>query len=432
MNTDQHSDWQETPKSNEPSNEKLGQGNPSDNYQSTNYTFENPYGINPNEPLQDLRPKTLIKHLGLFLLTIVTVSERGVAFVGRFETAESTWSLVLDGFLFATLLLLFLGTHEFGHYFASVRHRIRTSLPYFIPLPFLFIGTFGAVIRIKEPVTDSRKLFDIGIAGPIAGFIVSLIILMIGFYTMPGPEYIRHFPGHEAMQQYVATYGVYPDDPMSTSEMPEVMVLGNTILFGFIASFFEDVPPMWEMYHYPFLFAGWLGMFFTALNLMPVGQLDGGHILYCLIGSKRHKVFARLFYIGLTMLGGIGAVPVINALLAEYENAYATLSFSLWALILLAMHGKAFRYDLKWVIPAWLTSLIGTILAITFIVGMNPAAGFLIWFVWSLFLLFLVGIEHPPVLIEKPLTPGRKILGWIAMVVFVLCISLSPIYILIQ
>jgi hypothetical protein len=394
------------------------------------YSVGNPYGINPNEPLQDLSPKTLFKHIGLFLLTVVTVSERGIAFVGRFETADSTWSLILDGLLFATLLLLFLGTHEFGHYFASVRHGIRTSLPYFIPLPFLFIGTFGAVIRIKEPVTDSRKLFDIGIAGPIAGFVVSVIVLMIGFYTMPGPEYIRHFPGHEAIQQYVAANGEYPVDPMSDSEMPEVMVLGNTMLFGFIASFFENVPPMWEMYHYPFLFAGWLGMFFTALNLMPVGQLDGGHILYCLIGSKRHKIFARLFYVGLTLLGGIGAVPVLNALVSEYDNAYATLSFSIWALLLFAMHGKAFKYDLKWVIPAWIISLSGTILAITFIVGMNPAAGFLIWFVWSLFLLFLVGIEHPPVLIEKELTPGRKILGWIAMIVFVLCISLSPVYVL--
>lgn len=432
MNTDQSSERQEDSMLSDSGSGSYVRENASNATPNSSYKFDNPYGINPNEPLQDLSPRTLFKHIGLFLLTIVTVSERGVAFVGRFETADSAWSLVLDGLLFATLLLLFLGTHEFGHYFASVRHGIRTSLPYFIPLPFLFIGTFGAVIRIKEPVTDSRKLFDIGIAGPIAGFIVSIIILMIGFYTMPGPEYIRHFPGHEAMQQYVSANGVYPDDPMSTSEMPEVMVLGNTMLFGFIASFFENVPPMWEMYHYPFLFAGWLGMFFTALNLMPVGQLDGGHILYCLIGSRRHKIFARLFYVGLTLLGGIGAVPVLNVLLAEYDNAYATLSFSIWAMILFAMHGKAFKYDLKWVIPAWLSSLTGTILAITFVIGMNPAAGFLIWFVWSLFLLFLVGIEHPPVLVEKPLTPGRKILGWVAMAVFVLCISLSPIYIIIQ
>lgn len=431
MSIDQSPERREDTNQNK-SSSTFGQEDASSTYQSAGNLYYSGYGVNPNEPLQDLRPKILLKHLGLFLLTVVTVSERGVAFVGRFETADSTWSLILDGLLFATLLLLFLATHEFGHYFASVRHGIRTSLPYFIPLPFLFIGTFGAVIRIKEPVTDSRKLFDIGIAGPIAGFVVSVIILMIGFYTMPGPEYIRHFPGHEAMQQYVATNGVYPDEPMSTSEMPEVMVMGNTILFGFIASFFENVPPMWEMYHYPFLFAGWLGMFFTALNLMPVGQLDGGHILYCLIGSKRHKIFARIFYVGLTMLGGIGAVPVLNALVGEYDNAYATLSISIWALILFAMHGKAFKYDLKWVIPAWLSSLTCTILAITFVVGMNPAAGFLIWFVWSLFLLFLVGIEHPPVLVEKPLTPGRKLLGWVAMAVFVLCISLSPIYIVIQ
>jgi len=402
-------------------------------FKYSNSTFAGGYTYQPqpHEPLQDLSPKTLLKHIGLFLLTIVTVSERGIAFVGRFETAESVWSLVLDGLLFASLLLLFLATHEFGHYFASVRHRLRTSLPYFIPLPFLFIGTFGAVIRIKDPVTDSRKLFDIGIAGPIAGFVVSLVILLIGFFTMPGPEFIRHFPGHEAMQSYVLTHGVYPAEPLTDGSMPEVMVLGNTILFGFIASFFENVPPMWEMYHYPFLFAGWLGMFFTALNLMPVGQLDGGHILYCLIGSRRHRIFARMFYVFLTILGGIGAIPVLNALLGSYDNSYATLSWSIWALGVFAMHGRAFKYDWKWVIPAWITTVAGSFVAVTFIVGMNPAAGFLIWFVWSLFLLFLVGIEHPPVMVEKPLTPGRKILGWIAMVVFVLCISLSPIYIII-
>ena len=396
-----------------------------------NYQGGFEYYRNPNEPLQDLSGKTLFKHILLFLLTVVTVSERGIAFVGRVETADGIWDLILDGLLFATLLLLFLATHEFGHYFASVKHKIRTTLPYFIPLPLLFIGTFGAVIKIKDPVTDSRKLFDIGIAGPIAGFVVSLIILFIGFYTMPGPEYIHNFPGHDNVQAYVDANGVYPAEPMPESEMNEVMVMGNTILFGFLASFFDNVPPMWEMYHYPFLFAGWLGLFFTALNLMPVGQLDGGHILYCLIGFRRHQIFARIFYTGLVMLGGIGAVPVLHALLGDYDNSYATLSWSLWAVTIFAMLHKAMHGDLKLTIAAWLTAVIGTFSIVTFVVGMDPAAGFLIWFVWSLFMLFMVGIEHPPVLIEQPLSTGRKIMGWIAMVVFVLCISLSPIYILV-
>jgi membrane-associated protease RseP (regulator of RpoE activity) len=386
-------------------------------------------GYAPPEPIQDLRPRTLALHISLFLLTVATVTERGIAFTGRFETAGSVWDLILDGLLFAMLLLMFLATHEFGHYFAAVRHRIRTSLPYFIPLPFTFIGTFGAVIRIKEPVSDSRKLFDIGIAGPIAGFVVSFIILLIGFFTMPGPEYILNFPGHDQVQSYVMEHGAYPDEPFH-GEGGDLMVMGNTILFAFLASFFQDMPPMWEMYHYPFLFAGWLGLFFTALNLMPVGQLDGGHILYCLIGYRRHQIFARMFFTTLVMLGGVGAVPVLNMLLENYDNSFATLSWSLWALVALMMIRRGMRGNLKWTIGAWLAAVTGAIVIITFFVGFDPTAGFFIWFVWSVFLLFLVGIEHPPVLIEQPLTRGRKILGWIAMIVFALCISPTPVYIL--
>lgn len=382
-----------------------------------------------SEPVQDLSPKTLRVHILLFILTVATCTERGIAFVGRFETATSIWDLILDGLLFATLLLLFLATHEFGHYFAAVKHRVRTSLPYFIPLPGLFIGTFGAVIRIKEQVSDSRKLFDIGIAGPIAGFIVSFIILMIGFITLPDPEYIHNFPGHDSIRAYVDTHGEFPDEPLM-EESGELMVIGKTLLYSWLASFFDDVPPMWEMYHYPFLFAGWLGLFFTALNMMPVGQLDGGHILYCLIGYKRHRIFARIFFTLLVMLGGVGAVPVLYLLLEDYETIYATLSLSIWAVVAFAMLHRAMRGDLKWAFGAWVFAVAGVLAILGLIVGLDPTAGFFMWFVWSLFILFLVGIEHPPVYIETPLTPMRKVLGWTSMVIFILCISLSPVYII--
>ena len=388
--------------------------------------YNTPY---PHEPLQDLRPRTLIKHSALFLLTVVTVTERGIAFTGRFETAESVWSLIADGLLFAFLLLAFLATHEFGHYFAAVKHKVRTSLPYFIPLPFTFIGTFGAVIRIKEPVSDSRKLFDIGIAGPVAGFVVSLLILLIGFATLPGPEFIMNFPGHENIQAYVMEHGSFPDEPLP-GEQGELMVLGNTLLYSFLASFFEHAPPMWEMYHYPFLFAGWLGLFFTALNLMPVGQLDGGHILYCLIGYRKHRIFARAFFVLLVMLGGVGAVPVLHMLVENYDNHFASLSWSLWALVAFMMIRRGLRGEWKWVIPAWVLAVIGAMALSYGVVGFDPTAGFFIWFVWSLFLLFLVGIEHPPVYVEVPLTRNRRILGWIAIAVFILCISPSPVYII--
>jgi membrane-associated protease RseP (regulator of RpoE activity) len=397
--------------------------------QERRYQAYNDYYKAEESPLQDLSARTLTKHIVLFLLTVVAVTERGISFAGRFETATSTWDLILDGLLFASLLLLFLATHEFGHYFAAVRHRVRTSLPYFIPLPFTFIGTFGAVIRIKEHVSDSRKLFDIGIAGPIAGFVVSLTVLLIGFATLPPPDYIMNFPGHEQVKEHVLTFGAYPDEPLA-GESGELLMLGNTLLYGFLASFFEDVPPMWEMYHYPFLFAGWLGLFFTALNLMPVGQLDGGHILYCLIGYRRHRIFARIFYTSLVMLGGVGAVPVLNLLLEGYDNHLASLSWSIWSLAAFMMIRRAMRGNWVWTISAWLIAVVGALSLIVFVVGMDPTAGFFIWFMWSVFLLFLVGIEHPPVMVETPLSPTRRFLGWLAMIVFILCISPNPVYIL--
>src|SRR5690606_23021111 len=127
-----------------------------------------------------------------------TVSLAGVLWVGRSALADGYLDMLPDGILFAAVFLLFLGSHEFGHYFAAFHHRIKVTLPYFIPVPF-GIGTLGAVIRIREKIDNSRVLFDIGIAGPIAGFVVSLATLLYGFATLPGPEFIAQFEGHDAI-----------------------------------------------------------------------------------------------------------------------------------------------------------------------------------------------------------------------------------------
>ncbi|HEX6981590.1 MAG TPA: site-2 protease family protein, partial [Balneolaceae bacterium] len=215
----------------------------------------------PNKP----DAKTILKHLALFIITFLTVSLAGAAFVGFipsiFPVSLPSLPDFYRGMLFAGLLLSFLGVHEFGHYFAALYHKVKVTLPYFIPIP-LGIGTIGAVIRIKQKINDTRKMFDVGIAGPLAGFVVSLIILLYGFSTLPDASYIQNFQGHEAVQEYVAQNGSYPDNPPKETNGSLLMV-GNTLLYAFLASFFENVPPMWEMYHYPFLFAGWLGLFFT-------------------------------------------------------------------------------------------------------------------------------------------------------------------------
>jgi membrane-associated protease RseP (regulator of RpoE activity) len=381
---------------------------------------------------RDLDSQTVTKHLALFLITVLTVSLAGAGFVGfepsLFPLALPTLPDFYRGLLFAGLLLGFLGVHEFGHYFAALYHHIKVTLPYFIPIP-LGIGTVGAVIRIKQKINDTYKMFDVGAAGPLAGFIVSLGVLLYGFSTLPDPSFIQNFAGHEAVKEYVAQYGVFPDNPPQETN-GNVLIVGDTLLYSFLASFFENVPPMWEMYHYPFLFAGWLGLFFTALNLTPIGQLDGGHILYSLIGFEKHKTVARIFFAVLVTLGGIEAIPFIHLSLGEFDSSYGLLSWAIWGGVLMMLLRKAFRDDINWTLPVWTTSLAATALYLFLVVGNLTTSGSLIWVVWSFFIAYFVGIEHPPALRERELDPTRKFLGWLSMAIFVLCISPNPLYLI--
>ncbi len=376
--------------------------------------------------------KTILKHLGLFIATFITVSVIGTVFVGFGEgiTLLGPFALpgaddLLRGALFATLLLSFLTFHEFGHYFAAVYHKISVSLPYYIPLP-LGIGTLGAVIRIKERIHETKKLFDIGIAGPLAGFIVSLIVLFIGFSTLPDPSFVQNFSGHEELKAYVAEYGAYPTEQLSEPD-GSTLIVGETLLFTFISSFFENVPPMWEMYHFPFLFAGWLGLFFTALNLMPVGQLDGGHILYSLLGYKKHRDVARIFYTFISILAGIEAVPFIHDLLGPYDTSFGALSWIIWGAVLSSLMTIAFNKNKNWVSVMAPTSLIISGIYIYQIAATSDAMPSYIWLVWLVFITFMVKVDHPPVTFYKPVSTGRKVLGWLSMLIFVLCISLNPL-----
>lgn len=384
----------------------------------------------PERPQKNkITPKAAIKHSLLFAATFLCVTFVGIFWVGQSANAESYWDMWPQGALFAVLLLAFLGTHEFGHYFAAVYHKVKVTLPYFIPIP-IGIGTLGAVIKIEERIRDTKKLFDIGISGPIAGFVVSLVVLMIGFATLPGPEFIENFDGHDEIIAHIQETGSFPDEPLdipSPEEGGAVIVLGNTILFSFLASFFDNVPPMYEMYHYPFLFAGWLGLFFTALNLTPIGQLDGGHILYSLIGYEKHKKVARIGFGGITALAGIEAIPFLYLNINEWFPGYGYVSTIIWALVLLVLMRKAFYSEHTWIAPVWLGSVAFSIVFLVLSNGFEQA-GSLIWVFWSFFLVYFVKLEHPPVLFEQELSPARKRLGWISMAVFILCISPTPIY----
>lgn len=373
---------------------------------------------------------TITKHTLLFIVTFLSVTFVGIFWVGHTAHADTYLEMWPQGALFAVLLLAFLGSHEFGHYFAAVYHKVKVTLPYFIPVP-IGIGTLGAVIKIEERIRDTKKLFDIGIAGPIAGFVVSIIILLIGFATLPEPDFIKNFAGHEEVIAYVENTGTFPETPpVSTSEESATIILGNTLLYSFLASFFDNVPPMYEMYHYPFLFAGWLGLFFTALNLTPVGQLDGGHILYSLIGYNNHQKVARVCFGFITALAGIEAIPQLYLNIEVWAPGFGFTSLLLWGLTLFYLLRKGFYKDHIWIAPVWAMSLLISIGYLYFVSGGFDQSGSLIWVFWSFFLVFFVRLEHPPVIYEEPLSPVRRRLGWISMIVFMLCISPTPIYFL--
>jgi membrane-associated protease RseP (regulator of RpoE activity) len=179
----------------------------------------------------------------------------------------------MQGAVYSFTVLSILGAHEMGHYIACRWYGVRATLPYFIPVPFPPVGTFGAFIKIKSPIPSRRALFDIGIAGPLAGFVFALPAAFIAHYFAA---------------------------PSSVSE-----VTGGEITFNdpLLFQFFEralHLPPSVELN--PVWWAAWIGVFMTALNLLPVGQLDGGHVTYAVLGRRGHRLAAWASYIGVVAL----------------------------------------------------------------------------------------------------------------------------------
>jgi membrane-associated protease RseP (regulator of RpoE activity) len=277
----------------------------------------------------------------LFSLTLLTTTvigasmqidfDRNIPFdaMRAFDMYSWVWrhpAVLLQGLPFSLTLLTILLAHEFGHYLAAMYHHVDSSLPYFLPSPFL--GTFGAFIRVRSPIYSKRVLFDIGVSGPLAGFVFLLPALGIGLALskiVPGivPQGTFHFgvPGLERLLESAIFPGVAPGD----------------------------------IYLHPVGRAAWVGIFTTALNLLPIGQLDGGHILYAFF-PRRHRLVSLLVAM---------------------------------ALLPLCMY---------W----W------------------------VWAPWGL-IMFWLGRRHPPIEDPSDLGRGRRILGWLALVVFLLCFIVAPI-----
>jgi len=179
-------------------------------------------------------------------------------------TVASTF--IVGGPAYSISIILILLGHEMGHYFMSRRYGVRATLPFFLPFPFSPFGTLGAVIRMESTISSRKSLFDTGVAGPFISLLLSIPAIMIGLRF---------------------------SEVIPTSQLKEGTIrLGDPLLFSFIQRLvLGEVPGNYDILLHPIGYAGWVGLFVTALNLLPVGQLDGGHIAYALFGKKSRIIF---------------------------------------------------------------------------------------------------------------------------------------------
>lgn len=374
--------------------------------------------------------RTLLTQLLLFIITLITTTLAGAEwmFGSLFVLVENKlgWDEFLQGFHFSIPFLGVLTIHEFGHYFTARKHQVRVSLPYYIPLWFGIspsIGTMGAFIRIKDAVYSRIKFFDIGVSGPLAGFIAALGLLWYGFTHLPPPEHI--FTIHPEYLEHGLAYPhfVY-DNPAGN------IALGDNIIFWWFKHYVADpelLPHQFEIIHYPYLFAGYLALFFTALNLIPIGQLDGGHILYGLLGKKYFDVVAPTLFTLFVAYAGLGLYTLDEfSKFSEKEFYSGLFSLTLYAGFLFICFRRMFENPLNAVILS--LSIILVQFGINYIFpDISGYPGFLLF----LFLLGrFLGISHPETYDNKPLGAGRIILGILALLIFVLCFSPKPFIIL--
>jgi len=237
--------------------------------------------------------------LGLLLLTILTTTVVGAGLSGiTAQQLENNPSLLLQGLPYSLGLIAILGLHEFSHYFTAVKYKIKTTLPYFIPIPF-FLGTFGAFIQMRSPVPTRKALFDVAVAGPLGGIIIAIPLLFWGLSLSE----IVPLTNQSSLLNFQA---LNPQFSFFLSIVAK-LALGSNLIAGK------------AIHLHPLAVAGYVGIIVTALNLMPVGQLDGGHIVHAMYGQKTAIIIGQLTRLFMFIL------------------ALVQPDFLLWAIILLLM-----------------------------------------------------------------------------------------------
>jgi membrane-associated protease RseP (regulator of RpoE activity) len=331
------------------------------------YYSEPSYSLNFKTERKSYKNNIVI-NIVLFIATFFTTTVAGVGWItGNIDNL--TLQALKLGLPYSISIIFILGTHEFGHYFAARYHKVKATLPFFIPIPtipqlfFLNFGTMGAVIKTKSIIPNNKAMFDIGVSGPLAGFAACLIVLVYGFTHLPGVNYI---------------ISIHPDYFLPSYGSNALMLkFGDSFLFMFLRKILttsnQFVPPMSEIYHYPYLCVGWFGLFVTGMNMIPVGQLDGGHVVYSMFGSKLQQIISWIFMGTLIVFGLSGVADELFHLNTEF--------------------------------------------------------GWVGWLLWALILFFVIKVKHPPVYEFVKLDRKRMFIGYLSLFIFIISISPTPFYI---
>jgi membrane-associated protease RseP (regulator of RpoE activity) len=302
------------------------------------------------------KPTSVGVHILLFALTTVTVFYAGAAYAGALPETPGFLSILTalpKGYAYALPLLAILLTHEFGHYFAARLHAVRASLPYFIPMPMVSpFGTMGAIISMPDRIRSRNALLDIGAAGPLAGLVVALPVWCVG----------------------IATSKVQPLDASYIQE-------GQSLLYWALKRVIAGpIPDGSDLSMSSVAFAGWTGALVTMLNLVPVGQLDGGHIAYSLFGEKQDR-YAKWLHVGLLVPLAYNLVRFVGPVVVNRTDGIGT--------------------------------------------AISNSSFWLVWFTLILVMRRMSGINHPPV-DRSTLSGGRRVVAFVSLALFVLLFQPTP------